>query len=124
MAKRKKLTTILISISIGCIIIVLMLFVLPQFWPQYACKSPCAAVESDASNIAAAISDHFAVPEHTDIKHADIASSFTPHNPWTLIKCGEKIYIYVYDHEEGCPVDYQNAAPNWDSHIYTKIFEP
>jgi hypothetical protein len=124
MAKRKKLKSILISMGIGGTIIVLMLFVLPQFWPKYTCKSPCAEVESDANNIAAAIADYFSIPEHTDIKHSDIARSFTPWNPWTLIKCGEKIYIYVYDRKEDCPVDYQNSVPGWDSHIYTKIMEP
>ena len=123
MTKRKKLKTILISIGIGCTIIVLILFVLLQFWSKCSCKSPCAEVESDANNIAAAISDYFSIPEHTDIKHADIARSFTPWNPWTLNQCGNTIYIYVYDLDEDCPLGYQNADPNWDSHIYTKIYE-
>lgn len=124
MAKRKKLKKIITSIGIGCIIFVLILIVLPQFWPQYACKSTCAGVESDASNIAAAISDYFAVPERTHIAPADLYGSYPTENPWTFIQCGEKIYIYVYDHEEDCPVDYQNAYPNWDSYIYTQIMEP
>ena len=123
MAKRKKIKKIFISIGIVSTIIVLMYFVLPEFLPKYCCKSPCAEVESDANNIAAAISDYFAIPGRTDIKSSDIAKSFTPWNPWTLIKCEDKIYIYVYDRKEDCPVDYQNVYPEWNSFIYTKIFE-
>ena len=123
MAKRKKLKKIFISIGIGCTIVVLMLIVLPEFWPKYSCKSPCSPVESDANNIAAAISDYFAIPGRTEIKPGDLNGVNTYGNPWTFIQCGKTIYIYVYNLDEGCPVDYQNFNPEWDSHIYTKVME-
>ena len=123
MEKSKKKWAIVLSILILCAAIVFIVVVLPHLLACYKCVSPCSRVESDANNIAAAISDYFAIPGRTDIKNSDIARSFTPWNPWTLIKCEDKIYIYVYDRQEGCPVDYQNADPNWNSHIYTKIFE-
>ena len=123
MEKSKKTSAIVLSVLIVCAAIVFIVAILPHML-SYKCASPCARVESDANNIAAAISDYFAIPEHTDIKPADIAGSFTPWNSWTFIQCGERVYIYVYDLKEDCPVDYQNVNPEWDSHIYTKIIQP
>lgn len=121
MAKKKKITAILISIGIACAAIFSGLVILPQFWISYGCKSSCASVESDAQNIAAAIADYFAIPEHTHIKPGDI--ELPTENPWTLIQCDDAIYIYVYDIEEDCPMDYQNSYPKWNSSIYTKIID-
>ena len=123
MEKSKKTSKIVLSVLIGFVALVFIVAVLLHFLLGYhCCKSPCAEVESDANNIAAAISDYFAIPEHTDIKPPNIANSFTPVNPWTFIQCGKTIYIYVYDLDEDCPVDYQNVHSEWDSHIYTKIY--
>lgn len=120
MAKKKKITAILISIGIVCAVIFSGLVILPQFWSCYKCKGHCSGVESDAQNIAAAIADYFAIPEHTHIKSGDI--ELPTENPWTLIQCNDAIYIYVYDMEEDCPMDYQNLSPEWNSNIYTKKF--
>lgn len=124
MAKKKKITAILISIGIACAAIFSGLVILPQFWISYGCKSSCASVESDANNIAAAIADYFAIPEHTQVKPDDLFKyGFPTENPWTLIQCDDAIYIYVYDIEEDCPMDYQNSYPKWNSSIYTKIID-
>ena len=123
MAKRKKIITVLLCIGVGSIAFIFTLFILPQFWPCYKCKGHCSSAESDANNIAAAIADYFSIPEHTQIRPGDLDDWFQTENPWTLVQCGEKIFIYVYDIKEDCPVDYQNNYPEWDSHLYTKILE-
>lgn len=123
MAKRKKIAKIFLSIGIVGTAIILVLVVLPNFWPQYKCKGHCSGVESDAQNIAAAIADYFSVPEHTHIKSGDLDDMYLSENPWTIIQCGNKFYIYVYDLNEDCPIDYQKNQPGWDSNIYTYIME-
>ena len=122
MANRKKITTVLLCIGIGGIAFIFTLFILPQFWP-YHCKGHCSSAESDANNIAAAIADYFAIPEHTQIKPGDLDDGYQTENPWTFIQCGNTIYIYVYDLNEDCPIEYQNNHPEWNSSIYTKIFD-
>ena len=123
MAQRKKITTVLLCIGIGSIVFIFTLFILPQFCPCYKCKGHCSGPESDAQNIAASIADYFAVPERTHIKPGDIDDGFQTENPWTLIQCGNKFYIYVYDLNEDCPIDYQNNQPAWNSSIYTLIMD-
>lgn len=122
MEKSKKTSAIVLSVLIVCAAIVFIMAVLPQLWPCYKCKGHCSSAESDANNIAAAISDYFSIPEHTEIKPGDLYGGYTTENPWTLIQCGNTIYIYVYDLDEDCPVDYQNNHPEWNSYIYTKIY--
>ena len=114
---------IFVSIGIVCTAIIVIIFLLPQFWPSYHCKGHCSGVESDAQGIAAAIADYYAIPEHTDIKPADLDGSVYTENPWTLIQCGDAIYIYVYDVKENCPIAYQDNHPAWNSGIYTLIFK-
>ena len=123
MEKSKKKWAIVLSILILCAAIVFIVVVLPHLLPCYKCVSPCSQVESDANNIAAAISDYFAIPGRTEIKPGDLDGVCTYGNPWTFVQCGKTIYIYVYDLDEDCPVDYQNFNPEWDSHIYTEIVE-
>ena len=123
MAQSKKISKILLSIGIVCAAVIFVLFILPQFWPYYKCKGHCSGPESDAQNIAASIADYFAVPERTHIKSGDIDDGFQTENPWKLIQCGNKFYIYVYDLNENCPIDYQNNQPEWNSSIYTLIMD-
>lgn len=123
MAKRKKISKILLSIGIVFAAIILILIIIPHFWPQYKCKGHCSGPESDAMNIAASIADYFADPEHMHMKPGDLDDWFQTENPWTFIQCGNKFYIYVYDLNEDCPIDYQKNQPGWDSSIYTYIME-
>jgi hypothetical protein len=90
---------------------------------RYRPKQFCAWAESDANNIAATIADYFSIPDRTRITPDDLAGFFEPINPWTLTQCGQKIYIYVYDHHEDCTIAYQNTHPHWNEHIYTKVME-
>ena len=122
MEKSKKKWALVLSILILCAVIVFIMAILPNLLLSYKCKGHCSSVESDANIIAAAISDYFAVPGRTEVKPRDLYDVYTYGNPWTFIQCGKTIYIYVYDLDEDCPVDYQNVHSEWDSHIYTKIY--
>ncbi len=123
MEKKKNTSAVLITVLVVCTVIVFTVIVLPHFWPNYHTKSYCSYAESDANNIAAAIADYFADPKHTDIKPGDLYEGISTENPWTFVQCGNTIYIYVYDLNEDCPVDYQNLKPEWNANIYTKKME-
>jgi hypothetical protein len=123
MSDKKIKKAILITIGVVCVFVIFVIFATQYLTPCYKCGSPCASVESDANNIAAAIADYFSIPEHTQIKPGDLDDGYHTENPWTFIQCSDAIYIYVYDIEEDCPIEYQNSYPEWDSHIYTKIIE-
>lgn len=113
-----------IPIFTGALSILLILaLILPHLIPSYKCASPCSRVESDANNIAAAIAGYFSIPGRTHIEANDLDGGFTSKNPWTLIQCGGKIYIYVYDQSKSCAIEYQDQFPEWNSNIYTKIVE-
>ncbi len=123
MAKRKKIAKIFLSIGIVCTASIYALLMLNPNWPAYKCKGHCSGPESDAQNIAASIADYFADPEHMHMNPGDMDDWFQTENPWTFIQCGNKFYIYVYDLNEDCPIDYQKIQPGWDSNIYTYIME-
>jgi hypothetical protein len=109
--------------SIVILLLALGLFILVvNFLPgqiRYRPKSYCSRVESDASNIAASIADHFSDPKHLDIKRNDIEAIVTIDNPWTFTRCGLGFFIHVVDRSGKCPVEYQNNRPEWNSGIYT-----
>ena len=64
-----------------------------EFWFAYLCKSPCSSAESDANNIAAMIADYFSVPDRTEVKPGDLDGGFQTENPWTIIQCGNEVYV-------------------------------
>ena len=123
MPDQKIKKAILITIVVVCGCSILAIYILPQLMPCYKCPSPCSYVESDANNIAAAIADYFSIPGRQHVKPGDLDGGYKSHNPWTFIQCQEKIYIYVYDHSEGCSIGYQDQYPEWNAHIYTKVIE-
>ncbi len=53
------------------IIGILAAIAIPNFI-AYRNKTFCSQAESDANNIAAAVSDYFAIPSHVDIADADL----------------------------------------------------
>ncbi len=122
MEKRKKTSAVVITVLIVCTGIVFTLILLPHFWPNYN-KGPCSSVESDANHIAAAIADYFAVPSRTQIKPGDLSEGISIENPWTLVQCDGAIYIYVYDLNELCPIEYQDVNAEWNAGIYTEIMK-
>lgn len=123
MSDKKIEKAILITIGLTCVFFIFNIYILPRVVPCYKCASPCSQVESDANNIAAAIVDYFSIPERIHITPKDVAGEFNSSNSWTFTKCGQKIYIYVYDRNEACSMEYQKSQPEWNSHIYTKVME-
>lgn len=123
MMKRRKINTILISSGIAATAIVFILSIFPQFWSAYPCSSSCTSVESDANEIASMIADYFSIPTRTEVKPGDLDGGFQTENLWTINQCGNEVYIYVYDVNEDCPIDYQEHYPEWNSGIYTKIMD-
>ena len=107
------------SAGITGAVIAATLLIFQQFGSTHSCSGPCSTVESNANQIASMIADYFAIPEHKFVNAADLEPQLQTENPWTINQCGDAIYIYVYDLNEDCPVEYQNNDPNWDSSIYT-----
>jgi type IV pilus assembly protein PilA len=121
------------------IIGVLAAIAIPNFI-AYRNKSYCNSAESDANNVAASISDYFAVPEHTIL---DTAANQTQYLGFTLTNKGGQnsvtvsgtaetsIAITVTEAAGRCPSDYRTASANaggqdrWDSsaHEYTKVMD-
>ena len=115
--KGKRIFYIILSIGIF-----LWLAILIPDLPIHAPSRFCSMTESDANNIAAAVSDYFSVAEHTDIARGDIEKLVSINNPWTFTRCGNNFYIHVIDRTGKCPAEYQNKDPNWNSNIHTLKF--
>ena len=118
------------------IIGVLAAIAIPNFI-SYRNKSYCNSAESDANNIAAAISDYFAIPEHTTLTATTGASQYMG---FTLTNKGGQntvdvsgdangtITIEVTEAAGRCPADYTQASASSGSlnhwagggHVYTK----
>jgi prepilin-type N-terminal cleavage/methylation domain-containing protein len=121
------------------IIGVLAAIAIPNFI-AYRNKSYCNSAESDANNVAAAISDYFAIPEHTTLQEIAGASQYMG---FTLTNkggqnevdvsgdAGGTITIVVTEAAGRCPEDYRGASANsgsqnrWSdtSNVYTKIMD-
>jgi len=121
------------------IIGVLAAIAIPNFI-SYRNKSYCNSAESDANNVAAAISDYFAIPEHTVL---DTAANQSQYLGFTLTNKGGQnsvsvsgdpqfsINIQVTEAAGRCPADYTTASFNaggqdrWAAggHIYTKVMD-
>ncbi len=114
------------------IIGILAAIAVPNFI-AYRNKAFCSAAESDASNIAAAIADYFAIPSHTSIRGTDI--SFTPGGNTFSIGASDPsvaITITVTDQSGRCPKAYQSASPangtnlaGWvnTTNVYKKVMQ-
>ena len=121
------------------IIGVLSAIAIPNFI-AYRNKSYCNAAESDANNVAASISDHFAIPENTILSVVAGASQYMG---FTLTSKGGQnlvavsgdsngtIQIVVQETANRCPSDYRSASSAsgnkdcWSAsaHLYTKIMD-
>ena len=118
---KKGFTLIEIMVVIA-IIGILASIAIPNFL-SYRAKSFCTAAEQDANNIAAAISDYFAIPYHKNmINENDIKFVVTPPNTARINGTLGAIVISVTDGTGQCPPDYMVKAPNWDAvtSIFTK----
>ena len=121
------------------IIGVLAAIAIPNFI-AYRNKSYCNSAESDANNIAAAISDFFAIPENTTLI---TTTNATQYMGFTLTNKGGQnsvtvggdangtINIEVTETASRCPEDYRTASYNsgsqnhWDqtAHVYSKVMD-
>ncbi len=120
------------------IIGVLAAIAIPNFI-SYRNKSYCNSAESDANNVAAGISDYFAIPEHTTLTTTSSATS--KYLNFVLTNKGGQnlasvtgtadgsIRIVVTEAAGRCPTDYRAASSTgtsldkWSSsaNTYTKI---
>ena len=107
------------------IIGILAAIAIPNFI-SYRNKSYCSRTESDANNVAAALSDYFADPSHFTYP-SDTTNLFTPTNQNTYTVSGPTngIIITVTDGSGRCPSEYRtnNQANGWDagSSTFTKL---
>ena len=120
------------------IIGVLAAIAIPNFI-AYRNKSYCNSAESDANNIAASISDYFAIPEHTTLTQTGPTSMYmgfvlTNKGGQNSIQVSgsadQSIQLVVSEAAQRCPSDYRTAsstntsADRWSSgtqHFYTKV---
>jgi len=134
----KKGFTLIELMIVIAIIGILAAIAIPNFI-SYRNKSFCSRTESDASSIAAAVADYFAIPAHVDLptfaqlnngngitlsgdNNTGDAGTTLAGDPNTTIT------ITVEDASQRCPIDYRTAqAANagattngWTGQIYTK----
>jgi prepilin-type N-terminal cleavage/methylation domain-containing protein len=122
------------------IIGVLAAIAIPNFI-NYRNKSYCNSAESDANNVAATISDYFAIPEHTTLLTQAQNSSY---QGFVLTNKGGQNSVAISGSADGsirivvssaanrCPSDYRTASAGsggqdvWNTaanHLYTKIMD-
>ncbi len=115
------------------IIGILAAIAIPNFI-AYRNKSFCSKAESDANNIAAAISDYYAVPTRTACVDNNYVQNAIDTPNGINVTCTNNdptqgINIQVTDASGRCPTDYQaaltsaqNATGYWDgNNVFTKV---
>jgi type IV pilus assembly protein PilA len=104
------------------IIGILAAIAIPNFI-AYRNKAFCSAAESDANNVAAAISDYFAVPNRVNMPDEDpetatpsgLGLTLSGTNTGTIGQNLQDITITINDASSRCPDDYQaSQSPAWD----------
>jgi prepilin-type N-terminal cleavage/methylation domain-containing protein len=108
------------------IIGILAAIAIPNFI-AYRNKSFCTRAETDASGIAAAVADYFAIPTHTatpaigDLNNGNgYTLSGTNSGTVTGGDPNVNVTITVTDASGRCPDDYQTASDDWGSNVFTK----
>ena len=103
------------------IIGILAAIAIPNFI-AYRNKAFCSAAESDGNNVAAALSDYFAVPNRIVLPAADpeaaapagLGMTLSGANTGTIGGTIQAITISITDASSRCPTDYQaSQSPNW-----------
>ena len=103
------------------IIGILAAIAIPNFI-AYRNKAYCSATESDAQNIASAISDYFADPSHNSTPSlSDVGGNtlLSPMNSATITGPMNSITVTVTDGAGRCPSEYRTN--NWDGNAYYTV---
>ena len=134
MIKRREGFTLIELMIVIAIIGILAAIAIPNFI-SYRNKSFCSAAESDASSIAAAIADYFAIPSHTATPTASattialgvkLSGKGAAKNLVTIAGADPNvnITIQVQDKSGRCPSDYTAASSAWNNtNTFTKIIK-
>jgi len=102
------------------IIGILAAIAIPNFI-AYRNKAFCTGAETDGNNIAAGLSDYYAIPSHTNLAtFADSGVTMSNGNVGTVGGTVNAIIITVSDTSTRCPTDYTTPAANWTGSIYTQ----
>ncbi len=106
------------------IIGILAAIAIPNFI-AYRNKAYCSRAESDANNLAAALSDYYSVPSHqTLITDDEALYTVSDGNSATISGSMDSITITVTDGSGNCPEDYQTSqSVEWTTDVYTKLME-
>lgn len=122
---QSKAFTLIELMIILAILSILTAIAIPNFIAMRD-KGFCTSVESDADQIAKALADYFALPNHNQIPDL-IDLKLDIHNkiptPEITGDLNSAISIKVTDRSHRCPVGYQNTQPQWKNFVYTKTIQ-
>ena len=85
-------------------------------------KAFCSEAESDANQVASAVADYYALGYRTDLPKMEDLDLHIANKVSIKGDPNGTISVLVTDRTGRCPLDYQDAHENWDSHyVVTKL---